>query len=278
MSGGSLVIVGTPIGNLGDMSPRAGEALAAADVVCCEDTRRTGRLLAHIGVTAGRLLRVDEHTEHDACEEVVALVASGRRVALVSDAGMPGVSDPGERLVAAVAAAGLDVTVVPGPAAVVTAVAGSGLPAGRFVFEGFLPRRGNERAARLASIAADDRATVIHESPHRLAATLDDLVGACGPDRRAVVARELTKLHEEFARGTLAELGEWASGPVKGEVVVVIEGAPPAADATDEEIVVALRGVLASGSSRRDAAADVAAELGAGRRRVYELALALRSS
>lgn len=275
---GALVVVGTPIGNLGDMSPRATEALTGADLICCEDTRRTGRLLAHLGITAERLKRVDEHTEYGACEEVVGLVRQGRTVAVVTDAGMPGVSDPGELLVAAVSEAGLRVTVVPGPSAVVSAVAGSGLPVGRFVFEGFLPRKGTERRDRLSSIAGDERPTVVYESPHRLAATIADLAAACGSARRAVVAREITKLHEEFARGTLAELVAWAEGPVKGEVVVVIEGAPEAEEATDEQIVAALSRELESGTSRRDAASAVADELSVRRRRVYQLALGVGSA
>ncbi len=275
MSAGALVLIGTPIGNLGDVAPRAVEELAAADLICCEDTRRTGRLLAHVGVTANRLMRVDEHTEHAACEEVVGLVAAGRRVAVVSDAGMPGVSDPGERLVAAVTGAGFTVTVVPGPSAALAALVGSGLPSARFVFEGFLPRKGGERGVRLAAIAADERTTVIHESPRRLGTTLADLAEVCGPGRRAVIARELTKLHEEFVRGTLAELVEWATGPVKGEVVVVVDGAPEADEATDAEIVEALIREIAAGSSRRDAAGSVAGELSVGRRRVYELALGI---
>lgn len=272
---GALVVVGTPIGNLADLSPRAVAELDAADVVGCEDTRRTGRLLAHAGIERPRLIRIDEHTEHEASPEIVALVGAGRRVAIVTDAGMPGVSDPGQRVVAAVAEAGLAVVVVPGPSAVSAAVAVSGLPARRFAFEGFLPRRGAERSRRLAAVAADERATVIYESPHRLAATLVDLVSVCGGGRRAAVAREMTKLHEEVVRGTLDALVAWAEGPVKGEVVVVVEGAPVPAGAGDEEIVAALKGELAAGLSTRDAAAAVAARFSVGRRRVYELSLGL---
>ena len=270
---GALVLVGTPIGNLGDLSPRASEALASADLVCCEDTRRTGKLFSLLGIDAPPLRRLDDHTEFEASDEIVAAVASGARGAVVSDAGMPGISDPGERLAAAVAAAGHEVTVVPGPSAAVTALVASGLPAGRFVFEGFLPRRGADRADRLAAVAAEARTVVLYESPHRLAATIDDLAAVCGADRRAAVGRELTKLHEEFVRGTLAELADWAGGPVKGEVVLVMEGAPPTPAADDDTIVAALDVELAGCSSRRDAVQAVAGALGVGRKRVYALAL-----
>ena len=270
--GGSLVLVGTPIGNLGDLSPRAVEALETADLVCCEDTRRTGRLLEHAGVSGARLRRVDEHTETEAIGDVCELLAAGATVAVVTDAGMPAVTDPGGRLVAACAAAGHTVTVVPGPSAGLAALAVSGLPAGRFCFEGFLPRKGKARAERLEQIARDRRTTVVYESPHRLRSCLEDLAGACGPSRTGVVARELTKLHEEVVRGSLAELCEWASGPVKGEVVIVVAGtAEDSPAATDEELLAAAQALVAGGMSRRDAAAAAAAAHGVSRRRVYNL-------
>ena len=269
---GSLVLVGTPIGNLGDLSTRAVEALAAADLVCCEDTRRTGRLLAHAGVHGARLRRVDEHTESEAVEEVCELLASGATVAVVTDAGMPALTDPGGRLVAASAAAGHTVTVVPGPSAGLAALAVSGLPAGRFCFEGFLPRKGRPRAERLEQIARERRTTVLYESPHRLQSCLLDLAEACGPLRRAVVARELTKLHEEVVRGSLAELCEWSQGPVKGEVVVVVEGAPnDVTEVTDQQLRAAAQALVDGGMSRRDAASEAAAAHGVSRRRVYNL-------
>lgn len=269
---GTLVLVGTPIGNLSDLSPRAVEALEAADLVCCEDTRRTGRLLEHAGVRGARLRRVDEHTETEETTGVCELLAAGATVAVVTDAGMPAVTDPGGRLVAACAAAGHTVTVVPGPSAGVAALAVSGLPAGRFCFEGFLPRKGKARAERLEQIARERRTTVVYESPHRLRSCLEDLAGACGPSRRGVVARELTKLHEEVVRGSLTELCEWASGPVKGEVVIVVAGAAEASAATtDEELLAAAQALVAGGMSRRDAAAATAAAHGASRRRVYNL-------
>lgn len=269
---GSLVLVGTPIGNLGDLSTRAVETLAAADVVCCEDTRRTGRLLEHAGVRGARLRRVDEHTEAASCEDVCALLAEGSMVAVVTDAGMPALTDPGFRLVAAAVAAGHAVTVVPGPSAGLAALAVSGLPGGRYCFEGFLPRKGRARTERLAQVAAERRTTVLYESPHRLRSCLEDLARACGPDRRAVVARELTKLHEEVVRGTLAELCEWSQGPVKGEVVVVLDGAQePVPEVSDEQLREAVDALVAGGLSRRDAAAEAAAAHGVPRRHVYNL-------
>ena len=269
---GSLVLVGTPIGNLGDLSSRAVEALAAADLVCCEDTRRTGRLLEHAGLQGVRLRRVDEHTEAAAVADVLELLAGGASVAVVTDAGMPALTDPGGRLVAASAEAGHNVTVVPGPSAGLAALAISGLPAGRFCFEGFLPRKGKARAERLEQIAREGRTTVVYESPHRLRSCLEDLAGACGPSRRGVVARELTKLHEEVARGSLADLCEWAAGPVKGEVVIVIEGAAegmPAA--TDDELRGAVESLVAGGASRKDAVEVTAAAHGMSRRQLYNL-------
>ena len=269
---GALVLVGTPIGNLGDLSPRAVAALASADLVCCEDTRRTGRLLEHAGVRGARLRRVDDHTEAGAVAEVCELLAAGASVAVVTDAGMPSVSDPGARLVAAAAAAGHTVTVVPGPSAGLAALAVSGLPTGRCAFEGFLPRKGRARTERLGEIARERRTVVLYESPHRLQACLRDLAAACGPGRRAAVARELTKLHEEVVRGSLAELCEWAEGTTRGEVAVVVEGAPDdACDPTDQQLRAEATALVSGGMSRRDAAAEVAVARAVSRRRVYRL-------
>ena len=273
---GTLVLVGTPIGNLEDLSPRAVRTLAEADLICCEDTRRTGLLLERAGVKAARLRRVDEHTETAAVTAVCELLGAGATVAVVTDSGMPGVSDPGQRLVASAVEAGHAVTVVPGPSAGVAALAVSGLPAARWAFEGFLPRAGRDRADRLTEIARERRTVVVYESPHRLRGCLEDLAAACGGQRRAAVARELTKLHEEVARGTLAELAAWAEGPVKGEVVVVIEGAGPEPEPDDSELAEALKAAMASGASRRDAATEVAAAYGVPRRRAYALTLALK--
>jgi len=273
VTGGVLVLVGTPIGNLGDLSARAGAELGRADVVACEDTRRTGKLLAHLGVRAPRLLVVNDHTESRVVGEVLARLDRGERVAVVSDAGMPGISDPGERLVAASAAAGHVVEVVPGPSAAIAALVASGLATGRFVFEGFLPRKGSGRSERLAVVAAERRTVVLYEAPHRLARTLADLVEACGGSRRVAIARELTKLHEEVWRGSLGAAVE-RSGEVepRGEHVIVLDGAPPPAEVDDDTILDAVRRARDSGASTRDAATDVAEALGVPRRRVYALA------
>lgn len=269
---GSLVLVGTPIGNLGDLAARAVAELRAADLVCCEDTRRTGLLLARLGLGDVKLRRVDRHTEAASAAAVCGLLAAGRRVVLVSDAGMPAVSDPGARLVASCARAGHAVTVVPGPSACLAALAVSGFEAGRHVFEGFLPRKGAARAERLAEIAAERRTVVIFESPHRLHVCLGDLAAACGASRRAVVARELTKLHEEVRRGTLQELAESPQRPERGEVVIVVEGAARRADDPgDADLLSSAQGMIVEGVSRRDAAARTAALHGVARRRVYEL-------
>ncbi len=270
---GRLMLVATPIGNLGDLSPRAVEALAGADLVACEDTRRTGRLLQHAGITGSDLLRLDDHTEERSAVVVVLRIGEGATVALVSDAGMPGISDPGERVVRRVVDAGHSVVVVPGPSAPVAAVAASGLATDRWCMEGFLPRKGSARSDRLAELAVEERTMVLFESPHRLAATLGEMVGVVGPDRRAVVARELTKLHEEFVRGTVAELAERFAEPPKGEIVLVLEGAPPPSEVGDERIRAVLAEARAGGASTRDAADEAARRLGVSRRRAYRLGL-----
>jgi len=268
---GSLVLVGTPIGNLGDLSPRAVEALKAADAIACEDTRRTGRLLQHAGVESPRLLVVNDQNEVDAAEGLVRLLDAGHDVALVTDAGMPGISDPGERVVAAVLAAGHDVTVVPGPTAVSSALVASGLPTARYVFEGFLPRKGTARTERLLELATEQRTVVMYEAPHRAERTLNDLSNIFGPERRVAVGRELTKLHEQVWRGTLADAVEWASATIKGELVFVIAGARAADPATDDEVMTELRTAIAGGESKRDAVAAVAGRLGVGKNRAYDL-------
>ncbi len=277
---GALVVVGTPIGNLGDLSPRVIEVLRDADVLACEDTRRTRTLLSHAGLAAGgRLRSVPAHGESDNVGWVVDAVAAGRRVAVITDAGMPGISDPGSKLVRACLDAGLAVEVVPGPSAVTTALVLSGLPTDRFVFEGFLPRKGTTRVERLEALRTEVRTTVLFESPRRVAATLAELVGYCGADRPAVIARELTKLHEEVRRGTLAELaaGAEADEP-RGECVIVLGGATGApVAASDAEVDTALAVELAAGISTRDAAAIVSARLGMPRREVYARAVTLKS-
>ncbi|MEY3801979.1 MAG: hypothetical protein RLZZ51_261 [Actinomycetota bacterium] len=276
-SGGSLILVATPIGNLGDMTQRAIETLQSADVICCEDTRHSGKLLAHFGVTDKKLIVINEHTEYDAREEIVALVVSGSLVALITDAGTPGISDPGERLVTAVIEAGGQITAVPGASALTMALVISGLPTSRFVFEGFLPRSGIERTERLAMTTTESRTIVLYEAPHRLVKTLSDLTTACGAMRRVVLARELTKLHEEIWRGTLQDANMFvANTEPRGEYVIIIEPAKPPAPPTNEELLAAIRAEIAKGVSRKDSAARVSARFGVAKRTVYELALQVR--
>ncbi|MCY3925223.1 MAG: 16S rRNA (cytidine(1402)-2'-O)-methyltransferase [bacterium] len=273
-AGAALVLVATPIGNMGDLAPRAAQELSAADVIACEDTRRTARLLALAGIAPKDLLAVNEHNEAEAAPSLVARIRCGERVVYVTDAGTPGIADPGERLVRAAADAGCAVTVVPGPSAPLAAVAASGLTSGRFVYEGFLPRRGASRAARLAELAASERAVVLLEAPHRCERTGRELAESFGPERRVAAARELTKLHEEIWRGTLGGLAAWAEAGVRGEVVLVIEGAPPPVPPTDADIRAALteERAAAPDSSVRDITSTVAGRLGVSRRHVYEQA------
>jgi len=276
---GSLTLVATPIGNLGDLSTRAIDILTTADVIACEDTRRTRALLTHVGIAAGgRLRAVPAHDEAARVDGIVALVAGGARVAFVTDAGMPAISDPGAALVRACISAGLVVEVVPGPDAATTALVLSGLPTDRFVFEGFLPRKGRTRAERIAAIATEPRTVVLYESPRRVVATLRDLRDACGPDRPAALARELTKLHEEVRRGSIASLLD-ALGDTdpRGECVLLVGGAPAAAvSATEEDIDAALTAELAAGASTRDAADAVAERLRVPRRAAYARAITLK--
>jgi 16S rRNA (cytidine1402-2'-O)-methyltransferase len=271
----TLWLVTTPIGNLGDLPPRAVDVLAHVGLICCEDTRRTGLLLQHAGVRAQRLAVCNDHTEVSRIDDVLRVLGDGRDVAVVSDAGTPGISDPGERIVRAAIEAGYDVSAVPGPSAAIMALTISGLATDRFVFEGFIPRKGADRAARLADIANERRTIVIYEAPHRILRTLKDLCEACGDDRHVVVARELTKLHEEVVRGTLGEID--IGGP-RGEYVVVLDGATvDERPISDDEIRSALRTELANGSSTRDAAATIAKDLGRPKREVYALAIGLSS-
>lgn len=269
----TLWLVATPIGNLGDLPPRAVEVLERAALVCCEDTRRTGKLLQHAGVSVTRLAVCNDHTEHSMIDGVLDVLAAGDDVALVSDAGTPGVSDPGERLVAAVLESEHDVSAVPGPSAATMALTISGLPTGRFAMEGFLPRKGDERADRLTEIARDPRTTVIYESPHRVVDTITDLAKVCGGDRRVSVSRELTKLYEETVRATLASID---LGEPRGEYVIVLEGAPVSREeATDDDVRHALGSALDGGVSTRDAAAIVSADTGRRKREVYAMAVAV---
>ena len=274
----ALVLVATPIGNLGDLPPRAVEALADADVVACEDMRHSRRLLDHAGIHAHRLITVHDHNEADQVRTILSLLERGKRVALITDAGTPGISDPGQRVVSSVAAAGFRVEVVPGPSAVIAALVVSGLPTHRFTYEGFLPRKGGERSRRLATIGEAGCTTVLYEAPHRLARTLNDLMETCGPLRSVALVRELTKLYEEVWRGTLAgAVDHVAEVAPRGEYVIVLGSAPPRAAVDDADITDALTSRMNAGASRKTAIADVATSLAVPKRRVYDLATRLRS-
>jgi 16S rRNA (cytidine1402-2'-O)-methyltransferase len=277
---GVLFVVATPIGNLGDMSPRARETLAHADAILAEDTRRSGRLLAHYGIR-GQLVSFHEHNERERLPVVLARLAAGEKLALVSDAGTPLISDPGFRLVRAAREAGYRVTPIPGPSSVVAALSVAGIPSDRFVFEGFLPSRHGERRARLAALAPETRTCIIFESAHRIAASLADMAEVLGPGRRACLARELTKLHETIVLGSLGEIAERVAGDPdqrRGELVIVVQGAaeqPKPAGSLDLDHL--LDTLLAELSVKQ--AADLASRItGLPRNRVYRLALSRRQS
>ncbi|MFB7475472.1 16S rRNA (cytidine(1402)-2'-O)-methyltransferase [Kitasatospora sp. NPDC056184] len=278
---GVLVLAGTPIGDVADAPPRLLTELAAADVIAAEDTRRLRRLTQALGVTpAGRVVSYFEGNEVGRTPELVEALLGGARVLLVTDAGMPSVSDPGYRLVAAAVAADVKVTAVPGPSAVLTALALSGLPVDRFTFEGFLPRKSGDRARQLASIAAEPRTMVFFEAPHRIAEALAAMAEAFGAERPAAVCRELTKTYEEVRRGPIGELAAWAAEGVKGEITVVVAGAPPAApqELTPAELarLVAVR--EEAGERRKEAIAAVASELSLPKREVFDAVVAAKNA
>jgi len=277
---GRLVLAATPIGDLGDAPPRLGQELAAADVIAAEDTRRLRRLLAALGVTtSARVVSYFDGNEVSRTPGLVAALQAGERVVLVTDAGMPAVSDPGYRLVRAAVEAGIPVTAVPGPSAVLTALAVSGLPVDRFCFEGFLPRKAGERAVTLRALASEPRTMVFFEAPHRLAGTLAAMATAFGAERSAAVCRELTKTYEEVRRGELAALADWAGAGVRGEITIVVAGRPAAdpADAPDPARLHALVAEReAGGQSRKDAIAAVAAQVGQPKRVVYDAVVAAK--
>ncbi|NUO35698.1 MAG: 16S rRNA (cytidine(1402)-2'-O)-methyltransferase [Dermatophilaceae bacterium] len=276
MSTGTLVLAATPIGDPRDAAPRLAEELATADVVAAEDTRRLRRLLSDLGVTTtGAVVSYHEHNEASRTPDLVERLVAGERVLVVTDAGMPSVSDPGYRLVAAAVESGVRVTCVPGPSAVLMALAVSGLPVDRFCFDGFLPRKPGERSRVLADVADERRTLVFFEAPHRLAETLAAMRDAFGPDRRAAVCRELTKTYEEVRRGTLAELAEWAAEGVKGEITVVVAGAERAVPSL-EEAVAGIRQRVEAGERLKDVAADVAARTGLSKKALYDASLAAR--
>jgi 16S rRNA (cytidine1402-2'-O)-methyltransferase len=275
MSGsGILYLIATPIGNLSDITYRAVETLRSLEVLACEDTRRTGRLLKHLGIHVNRLIIANSHTEAHAAAEIVELLKQGINVGLVTDAGMPGISDPGERVANAVIESGEKLTVIPGSSAPVSALVVSGLSADRYVMEGFLPRKGKERSHCLERIALEESTSVMLESPKRIGATLDELADICGKNRKAVVVRELTKLHEEISRGSLEELSEKFKDGTKGEIVLLVSGAsPPETD--DSQILVEIKKAKDQGLSRRDAIDVTSGALKIAHNRVYELALTI---
>lgn len=269
---GILYLIATPIGNLSDITYRAVETLRSLEVLACEDTRRTGRLLKHLGIHVNRLIIANSHTEAHAAAEIIELLKQGINVGLVTDAGMPGISDPGERVASAVIESGEKLTVIPGSSAPVSALVVSGLSADRFVMEGFLPRKGRERSHCLERIALEESTSVMLESPKRIGATLDELAEICGKSRKAVVVRELTKLHEEISRGSLEELSEKFKDGTKGEIVLLVAGAsPPETD--DSQILVEIKKAKDRGLSRRDAIDATSGALKIAHNRVYELAL-----
>jgi 16S rRNA (cytidine1402-2'-O)-methyltransferase len=268
-----IILAATPIGNLGDVSRRLVDALARVEIIAAEDTRTTIHLLSALGIdNRPRLIPLHEHNEDARAAEIVGL-ARDQDVLVLSDAGMPAISDPGFPLVAAAAAAGVTVTVLPGPSAVLTALAVSGLPTDRFTFEGFLPRKG--RVAYFAGLAREPRTMVFFESPNRLPAALADLASALGADRRVVVCRELTKLHEEVKRGTASELAAYFADGARGEICLVVAGAEPAS-ANLPDGIAQVRALVAGGMRLKDACAEVAESTGLGRRDLYEGALAAR--
>jgi len=274
---GRVVLAGTPIGNPEDAPPRLAAALATADVIAAEDTRRLRRLCAALGVVpTGRVVSSHEHNEGARGADLVHAAAQGATVLVVTDAGMPTVSDPGYRVVVAAAEAGVRVTTLPGPSAVLAALAVSGLATDRFCFEGFLPRKAGERATALAELARERRTMVFFEAPHRLAVSLEAMAQAFGADRSAAVCRELTKTHEEVRRGPLAELAAWAGELAKiGEVTVVVGGAAESAADPQRALAEVLERV-AAGDRLKEAVADVAGATGASKRELYEAALAAR--
>ncbi|MBC2869193.1 16S rRNA (cytidine(1402)-2'-O)-methyltransferase [Streptomyces mexicanus] len=276
---GTLVLAGTPIGDVQDAPPRLAAELAEADVVAAEDTRRLRRLAQALGVTPrGRVVSYFEGNESARTPELVQELLGGARVLLVTDAGMPSVSDPGYRLVAAAVEQDVRVTAVPGPSAVLTALALSGLPVDRFCFEGFLPRKAGERTSRLREAAEERRTLVYFESPHRIEETLAAMAEVFGAERRAAVCRELTKTYEEVRRGGLGELAAWAAEGVRGEITVVVEGAPEKGPAEIDaaELVRRVRAREEAGERRKEAIAAVAAEAGLPKREVFDAVVAAK--
>lgn len=275
---GTLVLGGAPLGNIGDATPRLVTALRSCAVIAAEDTRRLRRLCADLDIVpSGRVLSFFDGNEVARLPQLLDVLRAGEDVLVVTDAGMPSVSDPGYRLVAAAVSEGIRVTVLPGPSAVTAALAVSGLAVDRFCFEGFLPRRAAERRRLLRSLSDEARTVVLFEAPHRLAASLGDLAEAFGGDRRAAVCRELTKTYEEVRRGSLTELARWADGGVRGEITVVVAGAPPRSAAEPAALANAVAAREAAGVSRKEAIAAVAVDQGVPKRMVFDAVVAAKA-
>ncbi|GAB3209821.1 16S rRNA (cytidine(1402)-2'-O)-methyltransferase [Nocardia tengchongensis] len=275
---GRLVLAATPMGDIGDASQRLRDALSTADIVAAEDTRRTRSLAKALDLEiSGRVVSFYDHVETARIPMLLEEIAAGKTVLLVTDAGMPSVSDPGYRMVAACVERDLPITCLPGPSAVTTALALSGLPVERFCFDGFPPRKSGQRKEWLRTLTSEARAVVFFEAPHRLADCLADAVEVLGPNRRAAVCRELTKTYEEVVRGTLSELAAWAVEGARGEITVVLEGAQPVS-AAPADLVGQVEALIASGLRLKDACAEVSAATGASRRELYDAVLAARSA
>jgi len=280
-SGGQLVFAATPMGNVGDASARLIAAIQQADVIAAEDTRKFMNLCSRLGIRyEAKLVSNFEANEAGRVEQLLDSVAAGDRVLVVSDAGMPQVSDPGYRLAVAAIESGIDYQVLPGPSAVLTALLLSGLPADRFCFEGFLPRKSGDRVRALTQLVHEPRTMIFFEAPHRLSKTLNDMAEVFGPDRIAAVAREMTKTYEEVIRGSLRELNEWAAGEIKGEITLVLAGSDStaASEVSLDELVALVQEQVAAGASMKDAAADVSREFGRSKRDVYEAVIAAKSA
>jgi len=271
----ALVVIGTPIGNLGDISERAIKELREVDLICCEDTRRTGKLLNLLNINPRPDLEVlNEHTEEKRANEILNRITAGLRVALVTDAGMPGIADPGQYLIKSAIDHEINLEIVPGPTAGIVALIASGLPTSRFVFQGFIPRKGEERQRRIEEIARDDKTTVIYESGKRIERTIQDLLNICGDERKAIIARELTKMHEEIQRGTLRHLQTKMSDiSTKGEFVLILSGISEDHYVSDSLLKEELQEIIGSGKSKRDAVKELTSKYQLSKRRVYDLSI-----
>lgn len=272
---GRLILAATPIGNIGDASQRLKDVLASSQLIAAEDTRKALNLIKSLGViTTGKLMSYFDAVENDRVPQILAALAEGHNVVVISDAGMPTVSDPGYRIAHAAAAAGFVVTALPGPSAVTTALALSGLATDRFCFEGFLSRKAGERDAQLAELASERRTMVFFEAPHRITATTAAMVQAFGADRPAALCREISKTYEEAIRGTIGEIAKRCESEVLGEITIVVQGSSNVAEVSDEELIRAVNALISQGSDRKSAIADVAARHAIAKRRVFDVMVA----